>query len=340
MSATLARMIGAAFGDGAAVDGSRSGSPIAQGAPAQAPCLPPGTSSRRRKLWELPARRHCSLIGTCLPVTEMRKLAARAGYDAKDLSDYSLHAVVTGYCNERREPAELIQRWLDKRYAATIQRFGLARDAAAVLFAWRKALTLGDDIAGALWAAWTHPLLDEADGGEIFGDIHMLSHQIGAGARADPGQTEHLKRENASLREQAQALRLELGVVQREHEAVVGELRCRLADAEQRVALLPHRELELAEARQAARNHHTVLERAQALAARVELLDERNAALARRAARLARELNETQDSLAVAETALEASLGVCNGGSGTRACREKPGDPGRRTQNSNYLFVQ
>ena len=229
MSATLARMIGAAFGDGAAVDGSRSGSPIAQGAPAQAPCLPPGTSSRRRKLWELPAHRHCSLIGTCLPVTEMRKLAARAGYDAKDLSDYSLHAVVTGYCNERREPAELIQRWLDKRYAATIQRFGLARDAAAVLFAWRKALTLGDDIAGALWAAWTHPLLDEADGGEIFGDIHMLSHQIGAGARADPGQTEHLKRENASLREQAQALRLELGVVQREHEAVVGELRCRLA---------------------------------------------------------------------------------------------------------------
>lgn len=320
MSATLARMIGAAFGDGVAVDGSQSGSPSTQSAPAPARCLPPGTPSRRRKLWELPAQRHCSLIGTCLPVAEMRKLAARAGYDAKDMSDYSLHAVVTGYCNERREPAELIQRWLDKRYAATVLRFGRAKDAAAVLFAWREALAQGDDIAGALWAAWTHPLLDEADGREIFGDIHMLSHQAGASARADLGQLEHLKRENASLREQAQALRLELGVAQRQNELAVGELRCRLADAEQRAALLPHRELELAEARQAAGKHRTVLERAQTLAARVELLEDRNAELARRAAELARELDETQDSLAAAEAALETSLGICNGAGGTRAC--------------------
>jgi hypothetical protein len=30
---------------------------------------------RRRKLWELPHAYHCALIGTCLPVAQMRRLA-------------------------------------------------------------------------------------------------------------------------------------------------------------------------------------------------------------------------------------------------------------------------
>jgi hypothetical protein len=299
----IAHLIGAAFGETGA-----------------APPAPASISRRRRKLWELPAQRLCALIGTCLPVAEMRKLAARAGFDAKDMSDYTLHTVAVGRCDERTELAELIQRWLEKRHAAAIRRFGRAKDAGTVLFAWREALAQGEDIAGALWAAWTHPLLDDADAKEIFGDIHMLSHQVGAGARADLCQLEQLKQENAGLRKEAQALRLDLGKAQRERDANSDELRRRLVDAEQRAALLPHRELELAAARKAAHNHRTVLERAEALAARVERLEERNAAQARNASVLARDLNEVQDSLAAAEAALEMALGVCDGVGGTGGC--------------------
>ena len=308
----IAHLIGAAFGETGPV-------PQAQAS----------IGSRRKKLWELPAQRHCVLIGTCLPVAEMRKLAARAGVDAKDMADYSLHAVVTGHCDERGKLAELIQRWLEKRHVEAIRRFGQAKDAGAVLFAWCEALAQGDDIAGALWAAWTHPLLDEADGREIFGDIHMLSHQVGASARADLRQLEHLKQENAGLRKEMQALRL--GAAQRERETSADELRRRLLDAEQRAALLPHRELELAETRKAAGNHRALLERADALAARVERLEELNAAQARSAAVLARNLNEARDNLAAAEAALEMALGVCDGSSddisGAGACgRACPAD--------------
>lgn len=297
----IAHLIGAAFGDITAVP-------------------PAPTCSRRKKLWELPAQRHCVLIGTCLPVAEMRKLAARAGIDAKDMSDYSLHAAVTGHGDERGKLAELIQRWLEKRHAEAIRRFGRAKDKGAVLFAWREALAQGQDIAGALWAAWTHPLLDGEDAKEIFGDIHMLSHQVGASARADLRQLEQLTQENASLRKEMRALRLGLGAAQRERETSADELRRRLADAEQRAALLPHRELELAETRKAVSKHRAVLERAEALAARVERLEERNAALARSTAVLARDLNEAQDSLAAAEAALEMALGVCDGVAGAGAC--------------------
>jgi hypothetical protein len=291
---TLAGMIGAAFGDSVAVP-------------------PTPTPGRRRKLWELPAQRHCPLIGTCLPVAEMRKLATRAGYDVREMSDYSLHATVVSRCDARNELAELIQRWLDKRHAAAIRRIEREREPAAVMFAWREALAAGDDIAGALWATWTHPCIDEADAEEIYGDIHMLSHQVGASARADLRRLEQLKRDNATLGKEVLELRCDLECARREKERALADTDRRLADAEQRAALLPHRELELAEARKAARNYRTVLERAEALAARVERLEERNATQARRVETLARDLNETQDNLVAAEAALEAALGVCDG---------------------------
>lgn len=295
MKPIIAGMIGAAFGDtGATV-------------------MPTPTPGRRRKLWEMPAQRHCPLIGTCLPVAEMRKLATRASYDVRDMSDYSLHATVVSRCDARNELAELIQRWLEKRHIGAIARFERSKDAAAVMFAWREALAAGDDIAGALWAAWTHPALDEDDGKEIYGDLHMLSHQVGAGARADLRQLDHLKRENARLRDELQAFRLGLGAAQRDKDQATGELQRRLTDAEQRAALLPHRELELAEARKAARNYRTVLDRAEALATRIERLEERNVAQARLNEALARDLNEAQNSLAAAEAALETALGVCDG---------------------------
>jgi hypothetical protein len=42
------------------------------------PADPPPAPHRRKKVWELPTRWHCPLVGTCLPVADMRKIAARA----------------------------------------------------------------------------------------------------------------------------------------------------------------------------------------------------------------------------------------------------------------------
>lgn len=304
MTASLQQMIHAAFGEA--------------GAPLPAPAL----SRRRRKVWELPARWHCPLIGTCLPVTDMRKLAVRAGFNEREISDYALHTTMVGGCDTRTETADLIQRFLEKRHAAAVQRFGRAKGEAAVLELWRETLLSGNDIAGALWAAWSHADMSEEGGKAIYGDIHMLSHQVGASARADLRLLERLKVDNVRLRDEAQALRIGLSGAQREKDKAVAELQRRLADAEQRAALLGRRELELAEARKAARDSETVLNRAVALSNRVEMLEERNAGNARRAERLAMELNEVQDSLAAAEAALEMALGIggCGGVSGAAGC--------------------
>lgn len=281
-------------------------------------------SHRRKKVWELPARWHCPLIGTCLPVAEMRKLAARAGYDEREMSDYTLHTAVVGSCDSRTEIAELVQRYFEKRYAATVRRFARIRGEPEVLAEWQEALAAGNDIAGALWAAWSHADMGDEGGKQMHGDIHMLSHQDGAAVRADLRRLEQLKQENHHLRNEVAAFRMGLAVAQREKDKTVADLQRRLALAEQQAALLGRRELELAEARRQARDYETLHARAAAMGQRIETLEERNAANARRAADLEIRLGDVQADLVAAEAALELALGMgadgCAGVSGTTGC--------------------
>lgn len=305
MSTSLTQLIQSAFGE------------------SQAPL--PVTGRRRKKLWELPHRFHCPLVGTCLPVAEMRKFAARAGFDQADMSDYVLHTVSVGACESRTELAELIQRYFDKRHAALVQRFARAKGESAVLALWQEALAAGNDIAGALWAAWSHPDLAEENSKRIYSDLHMLSHQTGAAVRADLRQLEQVKLDNARLRDEAQALRAGMNELQRERERELADLHRRLTEAEQRASQLAHRELELASARQSARDYDNLYSRAEAMTRRIETLEERNALNARRAHEYQLRAGDLQAELGAAEAALELALGIdgiagCAGVAGSSGC--------------------
>ncbi len=316
---TIAQMIGQAFGAGQ-----------------RCLCAPEevavSTTRRRRRLWDLPHQYHCALIGTCLPVSEMRRLAPHSGYDVSAMSDYSLHVVVVGYCESRSELSKAIQRHFDKCYTRAIKRFEPATDRSAVLTLWRDALAAGDDVPGALWAAWTHPALDDDAGREIHGDIHMLSHQTGATVRADIRRLEQAQAEAARLRPENAALRHGLASQEQAQAKEVAELRKALASAEQRAAHFERRELELAAVAADARQLAALRDRAAALSDRAEALEERNAENARRAARLEIELHDSRMELVAAEDALQLALGIadqggCAGVSGTGGCgRTCPAD--------------
>lgn len=324
LNRTLGRLIGAALGTGQPPAPMLA--PVALPAPIPTPTPSPRSSAARRrlKLWELPVRWHCPLIGTCLLARDLRRLARQAGIDSAGMTEYELHTIVVSNCAERNALSERAQRLLDERYAADIQRFAKAHDDEAILALWRAAYDAGET-AGALWAAWSHGATSEDSGARISGDIHMLSHQAGAGIRANLRQLDALRQENIRLRGELVALRNNAAQSRRDKDRLLEETRRKLSNAECRTALLGVRELELADARQAAREYATVYERAQMLAQRVETIEERNAANARRAERLAQELNETRDNLAAAEAALELALGMeedggCAGVSGSSGC--------------------
>ena len=288
---TLAQMIGSAFPGGPACLCSPDDVPVAG-------------LRRRRKLWELPHAYHCALIGTCLPVAEMRRLAPQSGFDVSAMSDYSLHTVVVGYCEHRSALTEAIQRFLDKRHARATARFAPAADAAAVSAIWHEALARGDDIPGAVWAAWTHPATDEDVGRDIHGSIHMLSHQIGATVRADLRQLELHRGDASRLRAENEALRRDMNAARQAHEQTVATLRRDLVAVERRAAQYQDRELELAAGARSLHRKVGMQARAAALGAALKQQERPNPADPQRIARLQPELGHSRAELAAVEEAL------------------------------------
>ena len=57
--------------------------------------------SRRRKLWELPHKFHCPLIGVCFDCDELRRVMFKVMHLPRDATDFVLHTTAVGCCETR-----------------------------------------------------------------------------------------------------------------------------------------------------------------------------------------------------------------------------------------------
>jgi len=154
----------------------------------------------RRKLWEIGPHCHCTIIGTCLTLPELRGIASRNGLElAKpNPTEYEIHSAMVHLASRDRSLGKALHKTLDRKYALSVKRFSRLNDRDAVEALWTECLGRGD-VAGPLWALMTHPATDEALQSLVFGEIHMLSHQVGAMVRADMRQMAALEKDKAAL---------------------------------------------------------------------------------------------------------------------------------------------
>ena len=143
---------------------------------------------------------HCSIIGTCLTTAELRRVMGKvlAG-DVSRATDHDLHSQAVGLCLQQGPAAKMLQKTLDQRHETAVKRFSRLSGETAVLAAWAEARLAGD-IPGAYWAVLTHPDTGHEGLRRAFGDVHMLSHLVGAANRADIRRLTALEEENAALR--------------------------------------------------------------------------------------------------------------------------------------------
>jgi Uncharacterized protein conserved in bacteria (DUF2325) len=154
---------------------------------------------QRSKLWEFGTNLHCSIIGTCLSTSELRQVLAKIGRrEAPDASEHDLHASAVLLSGKHQDGAKLLHKALDRRHRVAISQFDKAKTAADVRALWREASKRGD-IPGAYWAALTHPAANDALVRDIFAEVHMLSHLVGAANRADIRRLRQLEEEKAEL---------------------------------------------------------------------------------------------------------------------------------------------
>ena len=109
---------------------------------------PTVSSSRRRKLWEIPHKFHCPVIGSCFEVKELRSLMHKVMHLPRDTTDFVLHTSAVGACENRSQLADLLHKTMEKRYALIVKRFAATKSADGVRQLWQEATRTGVELPG------------------------------------------------------------------------------------------------------------------------------------------------------------------------------------------------
>lgn len=285
-----------------ATEGYAVPSPTLEVAPVRA------SGSRRRRLWEIPHRLHCPVVGVCFDCDELRALMKKVMHFPPETSDYVLHTTAVGNCEQRGQLAELLQRTLEQRFKLTLKSLSAVKDADALRKAWDKACSEGKNIPAMLWACWTHPALDTELEQEIFGDIHMLQHQLGSGTRADLDAMRRLNGENAALRQQLASAQAAIEEIRADKAAAVFATERTLAETRSELAAATASGERLARELQELHESLPDLRHAQALLRRISLLEVQADAARQKNALLVRELVRMRDLARDAEDAFATQL--------------------------------
>ena len=156
------------------------------------------SGSRRRRLWELSHHCHCPVVGVCLPLGTLRTVVNKVLGGQALADNYEIHVGAVAECGCKNKLSVALQKVLEQRYAFDIMRFKPAKTAREVAQLWTLAIEEGD-IAGAFWAALTHPRCDAILQEVVCRDMHMLQHQAGATVRTDLAKFKTVMAENAVL---------------------------------------------------------------------------------------------------------------------------------------------
>jgi Uncharacterized protein conserved in bacteria (DUF2325) len=144
-----------------------------------------GHRGKRHKLWELEERFHCSVIGTCLSLDELRQICRKAQISFRSPpTDHELHSSFVNIAGEAVFATRLVNKQLENKYRQMVRRFKQAHEPEQLAALWDEALNSGE-VAAAFWALVTHESVSEDLLDRVYGEIHMLSHLAGASTRVD-----------------------------------------------------------------------------------------------------------------------------------------------------------
>lgn len=140
---------------------------------------------QRSKLADIDDTYHCSVVGTCLNFHDLDKLAkkSRLMFPAEAVP-YQKHGAFVKAISDAPTLAKITGKYLDRKYSSAIRKSRQLRCKGDLVEYWENSLKSGD-IPGPFWACLTHANTDSEFSTKLFGDIHMLSHLVGASNRAD-----------------------------------------------------------------------------------------------------------------------------------------------------------
>lgn len=158
-----------------------------------------GGTKIRKRIWEIEGGLHCSIIGTCLTMRDLGQIAAKgAVWFPKKSSDFEIHSAFVHLAGTKNRMSVLMNKALEKKYRRTVEKMRRANTLDALMKQWEDAFENGD-IPDAYWGVLSHPLTSEKLSERAFGEVHMMSHALGASRRLDVHKQQQLESECANL---------------------------------------------------------------------------------------------------------------------------------------------
>ena len=166
--------------------------------------------ARRTRMWEWTDEVHCSVLGTCASIDDLRRLARKLGIAIKpNATNYQIHGFFVIEAARETLFARAFQKLMDQRFGGAIRRVARAKTAEELAALWGDMRDNGQ-IAAAYWAFMTHGHVPLSMRAAIFGDVHMLSHLAGAQYRSRTIQAVALRDQLQDVKERSS--RVEAGL--------------------------------------------------------------------------------------------------------------------------------
>ena len=141
--------------------------------------IPESLGSRRRRLWEMCGTAQCPVVGICLPMPLIKKLAAKhLRHTESRASDYETHCAVVVACKIKSSFGKLVQEQLDLRFQSEVRAVQGLKTREALWKHWNEHKE-ASNFPGVFWSVLSHSRCDAAMEFEVLGHAHMLQHQAG-----------------------------------------------------------------------------------------------------------------------------------------------------------------
>jgi len=201
--------------------------------PSSSPAADHRAKGHRLAIWQVRAASLCSIVGTCLSLSELRRIAKKC--DAVDdpwrMSDYDIHGAVTAQMSTDSAVARAVTKHLDAKFEGAIRKARALKSAEDFIAYWAAAVDAGL-APGAYWAMVTHPQLPLDVETRVYGEIHMMSHMSGASNRGDARAIAEARQEKGALARRLAARIAERDARLREAQAEMARLRERVSRLE------------------------------------------------------------------------------------------------------------
>ncbi|MDX2203401.1 MAG: DUF2325 domain-containing protein [Hyphomicrobiaceae bacterium] len=139
--------------------------------------------ARRLALWQIDGGLQCSIIGTCLNDADLLGVIRRQQLRiARDAASYDIHSYCVHEAAKDTPLSRALTKLLDRRFAGAIRLVERARSDDEARAVWETLREKGQ-IAAGYWAIMGHASVSDTLKTRAFGEVHMLSHLNGHGAK-------------------------------------------------------------------------------------------------------------------------------------------------------------